>query len=463
MSNINLGRHWMRWAFGALVLAAGLLSNLASNFVPMIDDVPQETCSPGSERVTLAGSQQTGIAGAPLGRALVVTVACSPAGGGTARPMEGISVTWSAGTGSVNGTGSAQTLTDYNGRSQVHWTMGPGVGSQSLGVSVLGQTWTFMATALVPTAGGTCTGGPGTDFENERRVVGGETWTRAGSPYRGKAVALVTGATLQIEAGVRVCLQSVTVESGARVQAEGTALSPIELDVADPGSNQQRWFFGGNSSVPANPSVLRHVLAINVPLGSFDHALQIEDSRFTVNTAMRAQSGCVQVRLTSTRALSALSASRIQRTVFDGYGGSAASCEAGVVLNSAGANVAGPSSFDARVTLALGDGVWVGSPAAAPGWALQDCDITSNGRHGVVFDAASANPLVTHAGATVAGCSISSNGRLGIDNRQANLYTVHARGNWWGDAAGPAGANGDGVSQGVDSALPLLAAPARSY
>jgi hypothetical protein len=100
--------------------------------------------------------------------------------------------------------------------------------------------------------------------------------------------------------------------------------------------------------------------------------------------------------------------------------------------------------------------------SSATTWSLQSCDITQNGGDGVVFENTAAI-LGTNPGATVVGCSITNNTGLGLNNKRAASYTVNARGNWWGDAAGPAGPKGDGVSPGVDIAAPLAAPPALGY
>jgi hypothetical protein len=45
-------------------------------------------------------------------------------------------------------------------------------------------------------------------------------------------------------------------------------------------------------------------------------------------------------------------------------------------------------------------------------------------------------------------CNLVNNGGVGISVLSPN--TANAEDNWWGDAAGPTGTNGDGVSAGVD-------------
>jgi hypothetical protein len=54
--------------------------------------------------------------------------------------------------------------------------------------------------------------------------------------------------------------------------------------------------------------------------------------------------------------------------------------------------------------------------------------------------------------AALADCNLERNAGFAINNLAP--FTVDARGNWWGDPAGPAG---DGVSGNVDTGNPLPA------
>ena len=67
------------------------------------------------------------------------------------------------------------------------------------------------------------------------------------------------------------------------------------------------------------------------------------------------------------------------------------------------------------------------------------------------------NGIVSYAwGAEVHNCNVVDNGGAGVTSRLA--YPFDAESNWWGDAAGPTGPNGDGVGATVDY-TPWLTAP----
>jgi hypothetical protein len=81
---------------------------------------------------------------------------------------------------------------------------------------------------------------------------------------------------------------------------------------------------------------------------------------------------------------------------------------------------------------------------------LSYCDVAGSGGHAIV---------VMSAAPVIRGCNLVGNQGLGI----ALSSTAPAGGgveqNWWGDAAGPLGPNGDGVSAGLDY-TPWLTSPA---
>lgn len=122
---------------------------------------------------------------------------------------------------------------------------------------------------------------------------------------------------------------------------------------------------------------------------------------------------------------------------------------------SLGATVIGTqtlSVFDARVLNSVGAGVQL---RGAPGsWSLQQCEVSGSGGHGIVVES-NAGPIT--------GCTIAGNAGSGVHSLQPGSFSVDARGNWWGDAAGPFGGAGDGVSPGVDYTGPLGAPSALGY
>ncbi len=59
------------------------------------------------------------------------------------------------------------------------------------------------------------------------------------------------------------------------------------------------------------------------------------------------------------------------------------------------------------------------------------------------------------------GCNLSGNGGLGVQN--GGTPDVDARGDWWGDPAGPGGPAGYGASANVDSSNPLASPAVLGY
>ncbi|MDP1556632.1 MAG: hypothetical protein Q8L84_14335, partial [Hyphomonas sp.] len=117
-------------------------------------------------------------------------------------------------------------------------------------------------------------------------LVGDETWTLAGSPYRGQRGWVREGATLSIEAGVSVCLEELVVGDTARVRALGQAGAPVRMSPLGGGAGWWRMQLDSGvlsaTSLPA--SVMRHVEVENlVTFYNYDHPLLIEDSRFAVD------------------------------------------------------------------------------------------------------------------------------------------------------------------------------------
>ena len=88
---------------------------------------------------------------------------------------------------------------------------------------------------------------------------------------------------------------------------------------------------------------------------------------------------------------------------------------------------------------------------------IQDCEVANNGNAGIHVLGQSAQTNVT-----ISGCNIFSNAGLGVQSGAGNA-TILAQGNWWGDAAGPAGPNGDGVDVNVDASNHLAAAVVLNY
>jgi hypothetical protein len=69
---------------------------------------------------------------------------------------------------------------------------------------------------------------------------------------------------------------------------------------------------------------------------------------------------------------------------------------------------------------------------------VHSCEIRDSAAEGIVLD----------SDAIVHNCNLVNNGGPGISS--SSTFTANAEDNWWGDAAGPTGPNGDGVSGMVD-------------
>jgi hypothetical protein len=454
----------------ACLVAAGLASNLGSNFHGPQPDIYSD-CKAGTVQLALLGNGQTGVAGAPLPQPLGVGVYCTRIADGTAQDLFYKTVTWtvSSGNGTVNGSAVAvEPINNFIGEWQANWSLGPVLGTQTVTVSVrvaqaVGQdleaSATFSATGTPARAGGTCASGA-TTLAARRSIAGTEVWTAAGSPYRADDVTVRPGGTLRIDPGVTVCLRSLVVENGGRLQAEGSAEQPVRLTVVD--STRDSWTLDLQGRAPL-PSQLRFVQADNLSLlSSTNHALLVEDSRFIINPALRTPAFCAQVAITTTTlAAQDLQPSALRRSVFDGYGGAAAGCYAALRLDAVAALPTGAHLMQSRVQGALADGVAVSAVQGAPAWALSQCALRGNGRDGLRQNFPTTG--ATLPGATVSGCILEDNAGLGVSSQLPAGSTLLAQRNWWGDPAGPAGPRGDGASQGVDATMPLNAPPVLGY
>ncbi len=463
-----------RIATTALV-AAGLAANLGSNFVGPAGPFTPDSglCNPGSAVLSAVGNLQTGAAGAPLPATLELQVSCTDSSSGGPVSLQGKSVTWAVRSvnGSVNGSGSASTVVDALGRAGVNWSLGSAIGTQTVTATVtlpgpagsVESTSTFTATATGPRTGSSCAG-DATVLQTNRNIAGSETWTLPGSPYRTGSVNVLPGATLRIDAGVTACPGSITVQPGGRLLAVGTLEQPVRLGVPD--TARDTWtltLLGQPTGAAAQPSRLQFVQASNLQsLAATDHALLVEDSRFTVNTALRSPTFCARTWLRSTAAAAAdLVPTAIRRSSFEGYGGALAGCDASLQLEAQAALPTGPHQLQLRVQGGLGDGVAISPVLGAPAWALSQCELRGNGRDGLRITAPTGTAGLPSA--TISGCTVQDNVGLGINSLLSAGNVVLAQRNWWGDAAGPAGPRGDGVSPGVDASLPLAAPPELGY
>jgi hypothetical protein len=244
---------------------------------------------------------------------------------------------------------------------------------------------------------------------------------------------LDNAAVLSIEAGAVVCVAVIDqlADSGT-VRAEGTSSAPIR-------------FFGTALRVA---DVLTHVRAENVPsVGSARPASHIADSTFRW-TVQRDPLLCAQIVVSGSNSGAEAT---LRRTHIEGYG--SAGCAALRLIQTQNVWDYGDGpEFSMRVVGSVGDAVSV-----EPGtWVnFTACEVSGSKRHGIVVGAS------TDSYVGIAGCNLFDNDGDAVVNQATNY--VGARRNWWGDAAGPGGPNGDRVSGLVDAALPLAAPVTLGY
>jgi hypothetical protein len=443
---------WAAWLAAVVATSLGHGASISTGGSP----APVPSCVSGSVRPVAEGNVQTGRAGAPLGHPLAIAFVCTNTLDGQPMPADtSADVQWSvtSGGGTVNGQPQFLSPATGAGRAQVHWALGAGViGTQTATATVSGQTLAFTATALPPSTGGSCTtevSTTGTNFEDDRAIVGDQSLTLAGSPYRGSSV--IAYGTLTIEPGVVLCLNRGLLVGG-RLVARGTAAAPIRL-VGDAYAGVELAFINpiGVPSSQASPSELVHVHAESMGEMTFNgHPVLMEDSSFA---ATPTGIGCPGVRFLDANPGRPAIGHVVRRTVFDGFGrAGGGACAAAVDLAMNAVPLAGPSVFEARVLRSAHVGVRVTGGAGT--WAVSRCDISGSGSHGLQLEVDTG---------PVSGCSFSANQGDGLHNGNPSAFTVAASGNWWGGPGGPFGPGGDGASAGVDASMPLAAPPVLGY
>ncbi|MEY2688814.1 MAG: hypothetical protein RL375_3012 [Pseudomonadota bacterium] len=454
---------WAAW------LTAVVLTSLGhSGSINPLDYGPKEpeACVPGSEQIVASGVDQSGRAGAPLGRSLALRFVCTSTLGGPLSGPPPRDLVWqvTSGGGTIDGVLDVRNrIGGFDGSAQVglvaqvNWSLGPDViGTQVVTATVDGRVFTFQATALPAGDGsGRCSDDPalgGTQFGAGRAILGTETWTLAGSPYRGEAVAVYPGGKLQIDPGVQVCLSG-GLDIGGQLLAVGTAAQPVRFIGAAPRGLSLG--FGGHDA----RSELRFVTGTGISrLNSIAHPLLIEDTQWQALPSTPAGSAC----LSNVFVAHATTPVLLRRTVFDGFGGpSGPLTDCPAVQLRATPDLAGAvSSFEATVHNAVRMGVMVfgGGPG---GWQLQGCEVSGSGADGIVVHRSPDLHNALEPGVeAIHGCALFGNVGKGVNNLLFGAFTVDARSNWWGDPAGASGPAGDGVSAGVDASAPLGAAPA---
>jgi hypothetical protein len=211
------------------------------------------------------------------------------------------------------------------------------------------------------------------------------------------------GASLRMDYGVQIVAQD-----GGRVVARGTAAAPVLF-------TGSAWSGIELRGAPALRSYLTNVRIENVD----GIAVFARDTHaVTVDSAV--------IRQTTVALWSWAANSRISRTRVD------------TTSNTSGPAVHLSDSSVLESTVIRGSAER-GLIVDSPGTIVRDCEIRDSAAEGIeLWD----------DGIEVHSCNLVNNGGAGIS--VISTYTANAEDNWWGDAAGPTGPGGDGVSGAVD-------------
>lgn len=248
---------------------------------------------------------------------------------------------------------------------------------------------------------------------------------RPGLPWHvtGTITAVVSGA-LRGEAGSLLVLDpgvGIAAHSGGRVLMRGTQANPVVLTADDPSLGWEGITLDGT---PAHPSYVTNTRVEHVAHGSVALVAYTPHTVIVDSTVFRQNGRAVSLFGVGSQ----LSHSRVDTTLSSS--GPAVELGADVVL--ASTLIRGSS----------GDGVTIHTSTVQ----VQSCEVRESVGDGIVLNAA----------APVASCNLVNNGGVGVRNNTSGAAT--ATGNWWGDAGGPFGPNGDGLS-GTANYTPFLTAP----
>jgi hypothetical protein len=311
-----------------------------------------------------------------------------------------------------------------------------------------------------------CEAAGGSDLGISHTVSGDETWSKAGSPYRTGEVTIPNGALLTIEPGVAVCVSRINIAESGRIVAAGTAAEKIHFGLRDRSTLWEGMVFQPPSNAISGSSMFQHAVIEN-PSGidASSHPVIVED------TLIRRDSALISALLTVQGAsgagwcgtfairqhgISGIAPSRMARTVIDGLGGPPGAWDYGPGCPALQIQVSDETPslvVSARVINSIGPGVGITVRGAAKGVSqtlLTDCEISGSAEIGLLVaaePAADSLPRMTS-------CNVFGNAHEGVSNYPQTNMQFDARGNWWGDPAGP---QGDGVFGSVDASSPLAA------
>ena len=273
-----------------------------------------------------------------------------------------------------------------------------------------------------PPALAACSDPGGTVHSTPVTPIGSETWTRAGSPHRVNGNVDVRGAgqILTIEAGVVVCfstLGNLTFDAGARLVARGTAQQPILFIAADTLGASTAWGVMAFRGTPGDTSWLVNTrIAFGGAGGAQTMILQdFNDHPVVIDSSVARKSLYTAITLRGT-------GGRLSRTRVDSMRATASAHPM--------VSVAGSPTIEATLVRG-GSGGGIAVTSGTP--QITGCLVTGSAGPG----------LDLYSQIAVTGNDFVGNAGPGILYR--NVGVMNAAGNWWGDPAGPAGPNGDGI------------------
>lgn len=396
-------------------------------------------------------------------------------------PNVAIDWTVTSGGGSVNGSATARTTTAANGTSEVSWLFGSIDAVQSIEArlaEISPPVHAGLSHTLLVAGPNACEATGGTNMGSSRTVSADETWTKAGSPYFTQCpvstsctgeVTVSNGAVLTIDPGVAVCVNKISVADGGRIVAAGTAPEPIHFGVRDRASQWEGMAFEPPSatSTISGASMLRNTVIENPLLVDVAaHPIIVENTLIRRDPSVSREDssgagvgGCARFSIRQHHVPN-IAPSRVARTIIDGLGSTPGVWDYGYgcpALDIQISDETPPLVVSARVINSWGPGVGITVRGAAKGVSqtlLTDCEISGSAEVGLFVDAeATADSLPR-----ITSCNVFGNAQQGVVGGGFNPpMQFDARGNWWGDPAGPQGPRGDGSGGNVDAGNPLAA------
>ena len=428
---------------------------------------PLPPCTSTNNSYSLRMSSPSGpVTGEPRVMQAYVTLPCA---GGT---LSGVEIDWTvSGGGSIGGQAVARTLTDSTGRATVTWDFAPGTGLQTIEAEYRGGPTprrVAISHTVLPVGPNHCAAAGGTDLGVGRTIASDETWTKAASPYFTSCptaaacdapVHVTSGATLTIEPGTAVCVDRIRTEGASRIVAIGTASEPIFFGVRDRGTHWKGIEFTvpASGTVVKGPSVLTHAIIENASdVKALGHPIMVEDSLMRRVLPAARDEHCVNFSV-QPHSVSGVAPSGVFRTVIDGLGGFPTFTSGAVVFAPCPAVSVEvvdnqPITLGARVINSRFTGVHVTADFSATFSGqvlLTNCEISGSAATGLAAEWTTPR---------VSSCNIVGNISGASALVQATLAArLDARGNWWGDPAGPQGPKANDVSGPIDASNPLTA------